>query len=239
MTAATLHATADELDALAFGLSGVPFPDTGPTLVAAAPQEHRGLVAARLLKSLALRGVVVDGPQGPMVAPVFQPLLHCRLAADVTVLIRVRTPASSSMAAICVREGEVVVHSADASGVHHLRQVSLPLLDGVMAQLDPPASTAGPDDRPLWMRYSDLASAGNPFVSAVRDYSYAAKIIKISAEVATAALVVGKTGQAWLASVEPDPDGQDGWLFARPVHEAREAIASILTGNPSHSAAMP
>jgi hypothetical protein len=237
-TTATLHATADELDALAFGLCGTPFPDTGPTLVAAAAEEHRGLVAARLLQSLALRGVVVDSPQGPAVAPVFQPLLYCRLAADVTVIVRVRTPESSSMAAICERDGSVVVHSADPDRVHHLSEVGLPLLDSVLAQLDPPA-LAEPADRPLWMRYSDLASADNPFAAAVRDYSYAAKIIKISSQLATAALVVGKSGHAWLANVEPDDDGQDGRLFARPVVELREAVASVLTGSPSHSVAVP
>ncbi|GIH08523.1 hypothetical protein Rhe02_65900 [Rhizocola hellebori] len=232
----TLHATADELDALAFGLSGAPFPDTGPTLVAAAPEEHRGLVAARLLRSLALRGVVVDGPHGPAVAPVFQPLLHCRLAAQVTVIVRVRTPGSSAMAAVCECDGSIVVHSADPDGVHHLREVRLPLLDAVLAQLDPPP-LAKPGDRPLRMRYSELDSADNPFVSAVRDYSYAAKIIKISVEMATAALVVGRSGQAWLASVEPDGDGLDGRLYARPVGQLREAVASVLTGSPSHSVA--
>jgi hypothetical protein len=189
----------------------------------------------RLLKSLALRGIVVDGQHGPSVAPAFQPLLYCRLAADATVLVRIRRPGSSSMAAICAREGSVVVHSADCHGVHHLREVCGPLLDSVLAQLDPP-SIAQHGDSPLWMRYSDLASADNPFADAVRDYSYAAKIIKISSEIATAALIVATSGRAWLASVTPDDDdGQEGWLHARPVHEPREALQSVLTGSPSHS----
>jgi hypothetical protein len=90
------------------------------------------------------------------------------------------------------------------------------------------------------MRYSDLASAGNRFVEAVRDFSYAAKIIRISpSDVATAALVVSAQGRAWLAAVEPDDDGQDGWLFARPAPPPHEVVASVLTGSPSHSVAVP
>lgn len=240
MSTATLRATADELDALAFGLCGEPFPDTGATLVAAAPQEHRGLVAARLLRSLALRGIVVESPQGPSVAPGFQALLQCRLAAEVTVLVRTRHPGSSAMAAICAHGDLVVVHSADRDGVHQLRSSELALARCVVAQLDPPAFEAT-DDRPLWMRYSDLATAVNPFAAAVRDFRYAAKLVKISAELATAAIVVGADGHGWLATVEPDDSADDGWLFARPLHadELPAAVTGLLTGNPSHSAARP
>jgi hypothetical protein len=117
--------------------------------------------------------------------------------------------------------------------------VRLTLAEAVLEQLAAPEYQVH-DDRPLWMRYSDLDSAANPFVDAVRSFSYAAKIMKFSSsDLATAALVVSTSGRAWLATVEPDDDGQDGMLIARPAPTPREWIASILTGSPSHSVAVP
>jgi hypothetical protein len=243
VTAAELIATADELDALAFGLTGEPFPGTEPSLLDAVRPQQRPLVAARIVRSLALRDVVRWGPDGPVVTEAYRPLLAGRITPHIEVAVRVATPASARLAVACRRDSTVVVHTCEG-GVHRIRADTRDLADVVMTLLALPADVA---DRPAGahgggrLRYQDLlhGTGSAPLAQAIGDYRYAAKLICVQPGcVTTTAVLAAADGPVWLATVAPDDEGDDAWVSAQPVAGAQLAglVAAVVSGNPSHTA---
>ncbi|MEV7230353.1 hypothetical protein AB0M79_25540 [Polymorphospora sp. NPDC051019] len=234
-----LRASADELDALAYGLTGVGFPGVGPSLVTAAAETHRAVVARRLLGSLIVRGVVEEAPDHWRISPAYQDLLATVLDPRQAVSVRVRTPDSSAMAIVCQGPAGVVVHGAGPGGTHELRRVDDDLDTAVVTLLGVPDDDiigTRNDDRPVRLRYSALLrQLDEPvgvtacgFVAALADYRYTAKLIPFGRtgetyHVSSAVLVAGGTGPLWAATVQPDAatddpgTDADGWVTARPL----------------------
>ncbi|MBB5867364.1 hypothetical protein F4553_000743 [Allocatelliglobosispora scoriae] len=245
MTGPDITATADELDALAYGLTGEPFPGTEPTLLDAVAAEHRPMVAARIVRSLALRGIVEEGPDGPAVAPGHRDLLACRLAPETEVTVRVGTPTSSRLAVACRRDGEIVVHTTDGHGIHRLRSLGrTELTEAVLALMALPADvcTRPPSAQPSRRaRYQDLLHGGDtsPLAETIAAYRYAAKLVCVhDGSVTTTAVLAAADGPIWIATMDPDADGDDGWVLAHPIAGAdlRGVAAALVAGSPSHTA---
>ncbi|MEV4133845.1 hypothetical protein AB0J72_16955 [Dactylosporangium sp. NPDC049742] len=228
-----LLATADELDALAYGLAGAGFPGVGPTLVAAAPPEHRAAVARRLTGALRMRGIVQSCVGGWQVAPVYQDLLDAVLDPDLVVGVRVRTPAASTMTLVSRGRGTVVLHEATADGDHRLRHSPADLPTTVRHLLAAPARPPCGDGAErltrTGLRRRIEHGPMTPFTHAVADCRYAARVTPFGGagdgtyHAASAVLLAAETGPLWTVEVH-----DDDLVIAEPVDDITAWLRHLL-----------
>jgi hypothetical protein len=239
--AAELVASPDELDALAFALAGTRFPGLGPTLLQRVGDRDRGTLARRLLLPLAARGVL--DPGGPLwtVAGPYRRLLSAVLEPDVAVCVHVRRSGSSGTAIACQRDGVLVLHDADPAGWHRLALRAGTLTGAVLDLLDAPPASGKAQGGPVRRRYSAVLRSladppAEPFVAALLDHDYAAKLTLLGHRSGTyqaqSLAVLGAPGcPLWIVEVEPDGE-DDGWLTATPAGAelVRERVGAFCAG---------
>jgi hypothetical protein len=233
-----LVATADELDALAYGLAGAGFPGVGRTLVTAASPEHRAVVARRLTGALRLRGIVESCAGGWQVAPAYRELLDAVLEPDLVVAVRVRTPTASTMTLVSRGRGAVVLHEATVDGDHRLRHAPTDLPTTVQHLLDvparPPGGSDGTSGGAVRLTGTDLRrriehGPATPFTRAVAGCRYAARVTPFGGtddgtyHAASAVLIADAESPLWTVQVH-----DDDIVTAEPVDDLAAWLHHLL-----------
>ncbi|GAA1553915.1 hypothetical protein GCM10009827_088350 [Dactylosporangium maewongense] len=237
VTPPALLATADELDALAYGLAGAGFPGAGfpglgPTLVAAAAPEQRAAVARRLTGGLRMRGIVQSCAGGWQVAPAYRELLDATLDPDLVVGVRVRTPAASTMTLVSRGRGAVVLHEATTDGDHRLRHSPTDLLttvrDLLAAPAHPPHGAGAERLTRTELRRRVEHGPAAPFTHAVAGCRYAARVTPFGGaadgtyHAASAVLLAAESGPLWTVEVHDDT------VAAEPVDDVTAWLRQLL-----------